>query len=337
MFKVADIEQKTFTGLEELREHLALRERRRHEMPLKDITLDESGVLRGRGAEGELTGPAATGLLRALQIPEHFARGVCPSDLLIDVVRRLAGCSEIPVWIQSMDGLVTAVYPSTRTPVSHDDLIDWIGPGQPIKEAILAGDSLRIIGLQERTSEVLPGDIFGTTWEVMNSEGGWRSLEARRYLIRKICSNGMVGFDKTATFVREPTSKEPVTKSLEQLTQLTGAVPEIRGLEQGIEWAQGRQIGADWKPVARYLAGRLEGKVTELLLESVTEKDSLYDLLNRVTALARNREFTMRRRYEQEGGMLLQWFLARGRGRPAWRSVPCEACTAFTEADPTEN
>jgi hypothetical protein len=52
-----------------------------------------------------------------------------------------------------------------------------------------------------------------------------------------------------------------------------------------------------------------------------------------ITSSARLHSLDMRRGYEVEGGMLLNWFLRQGRGRPPWRRMSCEECEAWNAGE----
>ena len=75
-----------------------------------------------------------------------------------------------------------------------------------------------------------------------------------------------------------------------------------------------------------YLATKLEGDATRLVLADVNDATSWYELLNKLTYQGRFRPHLMQRRYEVAGGDLLNWFMYQGRRRPPWRRKECEWC-----------
>jgi len=327
LFTLADTSEKSFSSLTELKNHLANRKKRSYMVPKSKLSLSEGGVLRSDRFEGQLAESGFKGLLNVYGIPQKFADDVCPPDLLSTIVERLSKGNDEPVRIQIIDNVVTAIMSSDRLPISHEVLVDWLENIGPIKEAVIGRSYLRITSFTEECKELLPGDAFGFGWELLNGEDGWRSTEAQRYVVRLICTNGLVGFDKTATFCRSPQTNEAIAESLEKLGNILTNMAEVEGLEKGVEWAAQQRIGNEREAVIKYLAQRLNGNATRLALEESTTSDtSWYDLLNNITSSARLHQLDMRRRYELEGGTLLNWFSSQGRRRAPWRRRFCETC-----------
>jgi len=327
MFALADTEEKSFGSLAELKDHLAGRKKRNYEVPRSKLSLTEDGVLRCDRFEGQLAKSGFTGLLNTYGIPQKFAEEVCPPDLLSTIVQRLSDGNNEPARIQIIDNVVTAVMPSDRLPIGHEVLVNWLDVIGPIKEAVISRSCLRITSLTKECKELLPGDAFGFGWEIVNGEDGWRPTEAQRYVLRLVCTNGQIGFDKTASFRRSPQSREVIAESLEKLGNILTNMPEVEGLEKAVKWAAQQRIGNEREAVIKYLAQRLNGNATRLALEeSITTDTSWYDLLNNITSSARLHQLDMRRRYEFEGGTLLNWFNSQGRRRAPWRRMSCETC-----------
>jgi len=318
--------ESSFGNLKELEAFLAGRQKQVLIIPANEVSLDEKGIFRTGRFEGPLTKPGLEGLLRVLEIPWGYGTDICPPDLLATNVERLCRVKWKVLRIHTIDNRVTAVMPAERSPIEHDVLIDHIGSDRPIEEAIVSDGHLRITAINKKSGQVLPGDVFGYGWELQNDENGWLPIEARSYITRLICSNGLLGFDNTATFTRSSTSKEDIHKSLRELSAVLDRMPQIGWLEDAAKWASEEQVGNQLEAVMGYLAKRLEGKATRLALEGITANTSWYDILNLVTSTARAHELSMRRRYEFEGGALLSWFSSRGRRRAPWSRRSCETC-----------
>lgn len=107
----------------------------------------------------------------------------------------------------------------------------------------------------------------------------------------------------------------------------TNIIKPYKGLEKSVKWAARQRIGNEREAVIKYLAQRLNGNTTRLALEeSITADTSWYDLLNNITSSARLHQLGMRRRYEFQGGTLLNWFSTQGRRRAPWHRMSCETC-----------
>jgi hypothetical protein len=326
MIPLIDIPEQSFSKLEELRDTIASRDRSVHEVPISKISLSESGILHAGGFEGHLTEPALYGLLNTEGVPPEFAVKRCPVDLLVMIVGRIARELNISVLVQTVDGVATSIMPADRQPIRHDMLIDRLGVERPIKEATLGTDCLRITAVNEEARELLPNDKFAFGWELTTGENGWRSTEVWRWVVREICVNGAVGFNRTAIIKRPYNSREPVLVFLQKLVSVVDNAMQSPQLEPAIKWAADRRLNNEHRIVVNYLAQRLEGDTTKLALSETTADTTWYELLNKITSLARIHRLEMRRRYEVEGGMLLSWFLQQGRGQPPWRRMSCDEC-----------
>lgn len=326
MVPIVDIEMRSFQDLESLREHVAAQNRRDFEVPGDELLLSKNGILCIGPFEGPLTQTALSGLLRTRQIPEEFALEVCSPDLLRQVITKLGRGTDSRVRIHTIDGIITAVFPADRMPLRHDLLLKWLDIEGPIQDATVGADYLRITALNKDTRELLPDDRFGVGWELRSSENGWLGTEARQYVMRLVCTNGMVGFDRTRSFRRAPTSRAPICQSLEKLSGILDQEMEPAGLDSAVKWAADHRVGDDVEPVVAYLNRMLEGEITAVALASVSGETSWYDLLNTVTALGRTRSLRRRRDHEVAGGMLLSWFLREGHGRAPWRKKACRLC-----------
>lgn len=330
MFALVNTEEQSFNSLGELRDVIAGQDRRDYEMPVCSISLDQDGIVHAGRFEGPLIKPALYGLLNTLGIPADFALNHCPEDLLVAIVQRIARDLNTMLRIQSTNGVVTGIMPAERQPIRHDVLIDWLGVKRPVKEATLGAGCLRITAVSTESEELLPNDTFAFGWELKSSENGWQSTEVWRWVLREVCTNGMVGFERDPIFRRKCQSREPVFKSLEEIAHVVQEASVPAGFfESAIKWAVERHVGKEHKLVFNYLAQRLEGDATKLALGEITADTSWYELMNTVTSLAKLHRIEMRRRYEAEGGMLLNWFSRQGQGRPPWRKVSCEECEAW--------
>jgi hypothetical protein len=333
MIPLVEIPEQSFDNLQDLRDVVADRGRKVYEEPMKEVCLNEDGMLHAGRLEGRMTKPAFFGLLNTEGIPSDFAVDRCPADLLVTIVKRLACELNIFVVIRTMDDIVTGIMPADRRPIRHDVLIDRLGVTRPIKEATLSADCLRITSETHGPAELLPSDAFGFGWELVNSESGWQSTEVWRWIVREVCTNGAVGFDMAPVFKRSYNSREPVLISLQGLLHMLENEVQPPVLEPALRWAANNRIGGEDKLVVDYMARRLQGDATRTELKNIGVSTTWYDLMNHLTSMARLHSLETRRRYEAEGGMLLNWFLHQGRGRPPWRRISCDECEIWNARD----
>jgi hypothetical protein len=324
-----DIPEQSFDKLQDLRDVIASQDKKIYEAPIKEVSLSEDGVLRAGRFEGRLAKPAFCGLLHTEGVPQDFAFNRCPVDLLVTIVRRLACEQNTSIVIQTINGVATGIMPADRQPIQHDMLIDRLGVDRPIKEATLSADCLRITAAPHGYKELLPNDTYGFGWELITSENGWRSTEVWRWIVREICTNGAVGFDKAPIFKRTCNSHQPVLISLQGLLYVLENAMQPPELETAVKWAADRRIGAEHELVVDYLSRKLQADATRTELNGIGVSTTWYDLMNTVTSLARLHTVEVRRRYEAEGGALLNWFSRQGRSRPPWRKLSCEECEVW--------
>ena len=336
MIALAKTDEHSFTSIEALQGFLLKQRCRDWDIPSQQLALDENGVLRAGRFEGPLSQEGLRSLLRVLTIPESFGMEVCPPDLLACNVTRLAKDKGGAVRVRCVDGIVTGVMPANRLPITHDLLVRSLDPHQPIHEATLSGASLRITATYGTSEEVLPGDNFVSGWDLVNGEDGWLPTEARAFILRVLCTNGMVQVDRTSLFFRNPSSPEPIFEALDALKNTLAAERQPSALTTAVRWATKRQLGGDRDPALKYLARRLGGEAILPALNDLTVESSFYDLLNRVTSLARTHRLETRRRYEAEGGALLGWFSGQGRRRAPWHISICQHCSVMglNESEP---
>jgi len=324
MIDIVNNKQNSFRNLAELKDNLANRTRNAYRISLSELSLDEQGMLRSDRFEGRLAASAYNGLLNLCELPDQFARR-CPPDLLCPNVKTLSRVNSKPVRVELVDGVITTIRPLNRNPISNVIIVDWLDNRQ-IKAATTSGSYLQITSLTKESEELLPGDEFTCGWELTNDEDGWRPLQAQQYVVREICTNGQLGFDKTASFSRSSGSHENIAKSLERLGTVLDNMPVVERLAEAVKWADEQQVGTQRDNVVRYLTQRLDGRTTREILEEITSDSTWYDLLNKLTSSAQSYELDMRRRYEREGGRMLDWYRSQGRGRAPWRKVSCEQC-----------
>jgi len=326
MIPLISIPEQSFSKLEELRDAIASRNRSIHEVPIHKISLSENGILRAGGFEGHLTEPALYGLLNTEGVPPEFAVKRCPVDLLVTIVGRLAHEQNISIIIQSTNGSATGIIPAGQHPIPYNMIIDHLSIDRPIREATLGTDCLRITAATNNSKELLPDDRFSFGWELITSENGWRPTEVWQWVVREICTNGALGFDKAPLFKRAYNSSEPVLVSLQGLIYTLDNQIQPPLLEPAVRWAAQKEIGAEHALVIDYLARRLEGDATRMELNDIGAGSTWYDLVNTLTSLARLHTVEARRRYEAEGGVLFNWFMRQGRSRPSWRRMSCDEC-----------
>ena len=330
MIELANVTERSFQSLKDLKRFLAKQDTRDHKVPICQISLNKAGRLRAGEVEGPLAETGLQGLFNILDVDWHFGMEVCPPDFLKNVIHRLVRDRKDFAHILIQEGIVTSIMPADRMPIRIDVLVDWLGINEPIEEAILGSNYLRITSLTKGYKELLPGDVFGFGWELQNNEGGWLPTQACRYVMVRKCKNGMVGFDKTAVFVRGSTSHKPILESLEGLTRVLQTGMDPPELESTIKWAHDTPLRHRHELVLNYLARRLEGDATKLALNDISPDTSWYQLLNKLTSLARVHQLSTRRSYEVAGGILLRWFLSQGRTRPPWEKMSCEECPAWS-------
>ena len=325
MFELVESKEKQFSNLAETKDYITGRKRRFCEVPLSGLTLSEEGRLRSDQFEGRLAESGFNGLLRMTRIPTDFGANVCPPDLLCANVERLSRDNDTLARVQIVGETITAVMPSDRNPINHETLLTWLGDRWPIREVVINENILRITSLTQ-DKELLPDDVFGFGWELINDEDGWQPTETQKYVERLLCKNGLIGFDRTLSFSRSPQSRESVADSLAKLGSVLEDMAEVEGLAEGVKWASDQQIGDEREDVVKYFSQRLNGRTTRLALDSIKADSCWYQLLNEITSSARWLQLDMRRRYESEGGRLITWYRSRGRARAPWRPVPCQDC-----------
>jgi len=329
MIPLIDIPEQSFDELQDVLDVIAGQDRKVYEAQTKEVSLNEDGILRAGGFKGPLLRSALHGLLKTFNIPVDFATNISPTDLLVAMVDRLAREQNIELLVHTIDGVATGVMPANRQPIQHDMLIDRLGVDRPIKEATLSEDCLRITAAPHGYKELLPNDTYGFGWELITSENGWRSTEVWRWIVREICTNGAVGFDKAPIFKRTCNSHQPVLISLQGLLYVLENAMQPPELETAVKWAADRRIGAEHELVVDYLSRKLQADATRTELNGIGVSTTWYDLMNTVTSLARLHTVEVRRRYEAEGGALLNWFSRQGRSRPPWRKLSCDECEAW--------
>jgi len=134
-------------------------------------------------------------------------------------------------------------------------------------------------------------------------------------------------------FRRSYNSREPVLIFLQGLLHVLENEVQPPVLEPAPRWAANNWIGGEDKLVVDYMARKLQGDATRTELKDIGVSNTWYDLMNHLTSMARLHSLEMRRRYEGEGGRLLDWFLRQGRGRPPWRRISCDECEVWNARD----
>ena len=331
MIPVTEIQEVRFHAGDEMMDYIESQSREDYEVIGRKIEVSEDGVLRAGSFEGPLARTAWAGLLEELSVPANFARKVCPPDLAAAVVNRLLRDYRKRLRVRTVNGVARGIMPLDRLPIKHLLLGDWLPHELGRYEATLGADALRITFTQ-KDIEVLPDDVYGQGWEIINDENGLRGTEARRYVRRLVCSNGMIGMHRSSAFRRRTSSLKPV---LEALSELRDALQENdgRGPQRAARWASRNRVEDSREDAVEYLSGRLEGTVTRTLLQDVRSESTWYDLLNTITAQGRSRDLMTRRQYELLGGQLMRWFHSEGRGTPPWGDPRCADCTFSSPRD----
>jgi hypothetical protein len=333
MFPCVHTTERSFASVQELRAATLSRRRQECETRLSKVAISASGILQAGGLEGLMTRYALTGLLHIEGIPQEFALEKCPPDLLPAIIQRLAQARDAYVRIHMVDGVVTAIMPVSLQSVRLEMIVDRISDGHKVQEATLDGGYLRLIGITDIPLEALPNDTFSSGWELTAYEDGWHPTQVSRFLVRQVCSNGMVGFDREPVYRRAHNSREPILVSLDRLVQaITDAAcpPELK---PAVQWAAEHQLGDEYESIINYLVRALDEDATRQALSDITPLASWYQLLNSVTALAKFHNLEMRRRHEVEGGKLLAWASRGGRGRRPWSKAICDGCPRLKETE----
>lgn len=329
MLDIVDIKEQSFQSIRELQDCIFDRTRRDYVVSSQKVHLDEDGIFHAGEFEGRLTKPALSGLFNTLEIPENYGWEICTPDLLVATVEKLAKKKDISVRVQVINGVANGIMPADRQTIKHEMLFDFLKVQQPIHQVTLRANILRITTVNPQAEAVLPGDSFGVGWELLNNEDGWHSITASRFLVRFICVNGMIGFDKTAFFCRTYNSREPIGKSMLKLIDILKGVTEMPEIEAAVKWAADTSLGNQKEAVLDYMGRRLEGEVTKRALQDITNDSTWYDFMNRLTSLAKLHQLELRRKYEYAGGILLRWFMSQGHQRPIWKKSLCESCDTW--------
>jgi len=176
----------------------------------------------------------------------------------------------------------------------------------------LNGLELRLVFEDEslplrRTGRV--GDVVSPGLYLRNSEVGLGCLVLECFILRLVCTNGLVA-PRDGTFHRwrhVAVNPEQVVADIHQAVgRVAGEVAETVGL---LDQAADRGVRGGARQALRALAHResLSRNLTKALLHAYDEDthDSLFGVVNAVTAAARNLPAVLRTRLELLGGSLL--------------------------------
>ena len=163
---------------------------------------------------------------------------------------------------------------------------------------------LRIYGAIDTQTEVRPGDVCGFGFNILNSETGFRALSAYHYILRYICSNGVIvrlGSQEGTIHSRHPQGY--LQRFLEEQLQ-----PLEKTREQvvaSVRRAADAAMPPDKDPVYARLRALIGRRTFEGLLSTTPEKPSLFSLVNLATAHARGLDPGQRLHMESLAGELL--------------------------------
>lgn len=299
-------------------------------VPWRDLTLEPPGPGPGRGLVLKVPGRtlrpsyhAFAQLCHLLGMPPGYAVGL-PSKLLLDLFalerrRRKVDAIERPLLIRGCGDKVRGVLSRAYTPLDDAKVVravrDALGE---IKVHIqhlrwdLDLTELRMVFLDSRATLTRTGrgeDLVGLGLFVRNSEVGAATLAVGTYLYRHFCTNGLILNDNVYRWrhmgVRPQTVVASVAAAVRRVIERGPAVADAfdRTTEVKVYGGARRSI----EVMARHEG--LSKEMAELLDKAYREdpNDSLFGVINAVTAMARKQPPAMRTELELLAGKLLEW------------------------------
>lgn len=169
------------------------------------LNITDDGTLFWKGSngnnnEGQLTLAAFKALCRRLHIPDPFAKQI-NWDLLKHNITELSAMSDkqIQIFTRKDDGAVVNVAHDMFIPLKHELFLNHIQKNSPnIKRALLSDNLLelditqpRFGDMDYRDLEIEKGDIIESGVTLNNSTTGHLLTNAKLFLLRLVCTNGM--------------------------------------------------------------------------------------------------------------------------------------------------
>ncbi|MCJ7811749.1 hypothetical protein MUP95_00305 [bacterium] len=312
-------EENKYTDLEKALRHM--RSIRRHDYLVDnpgDIFITQHGDLSYCEEKFPITDCGMKRICAILGIPYFYARKI-PDELSVYNINRLfrERRSELMIRTQNVgyngEYLVTSLLPSSYCWVPNTTILEYLKKND-IKpnEICFSPMMLRVTFLSEHMIEPFPSDSIKLGWEITNSENGMVPFAVNVYLYRLICSNGMVAPEKYYGFKYR--FKKGTTR-LEIDATLDSAVSELYEKSGNIEQvlvAMGEtQVEEDDFLSIRRKVGRFIG-MDRARGEICNFASSYFDVMNRVTTLAKDqRSFKKRRDLEVLGGQILFNFMSK--------------------------
>jgi len=155
---------------------------------------------KGQNMEASMTLPAFKALCRRLSIPDPFAKQI-NWDLLKHNITELSAMSDkqIQIFTRKDDGAVVNIAHDMFIPLDHELFLNHIQKNSPnIKRALLSDNLLELDITQPRFGdmnykdlEIEKGDIIESGVTLNNSTTGHLLTNAKLFLLRLVCTNGM--------------------------------------------------------------------------------------------------------------------------------------------------
>lgn len=166
---------------------------------------------------------------------------------------------------------------------------------------------MRIYTTEKFKTEPIPGDMCGFSFNVFNSETGFKALSISHYILRYVCSNGAVAqFDKTDDrryhFGHQKGDlqkflNEQILKGLESRLKLIKNIKESTNVK-----------ASDYTTLISAKIDRLLGRnASQRFLEELKEDSTQYDLFNMITSKAKDYDISKRLYLERIAGDLITY------------------------------
>ena len=202
MIETLQLEEQTFTDLDELMEHLTVQEEQtmRRMVRIQDISLEESGV-----RIGDRTYPIKEHAFKQLSKITSMDWGSsyfknAPTDLIISDFERMKHLNpELQCRMVIKNGQIISVLPQDLIVAPYDQVVTCLEL-EEIEEATVGDNGLRITLTQDDSINVNPeiGDIFKVGRDFMYSNTNWSKMaRVSPYLLRLLCTNGVTAIENS--------------------------------------------------------------------------------------------------------------------------------------------
>ncbi len=206
----------------------------------------DEGILTYDGKEKQMIKHAFVRLCRQLKIPDPFAKHI-PWELLKYNIHELCSNSEeqAQVFIRQSDGVIVNVARDDFVPVEHEVFINSIREHSPqVKRGSISDINMQIditnpIFNEEagfdKPLEIAKGDAIEAGLSFLNSTTGHNFAQAKIFLWRLVCTNGMtmptkIGFAK----LRSRVGRKIDVSVARFLTHVRDMVVDTKEIEQGL-------------------------------------------------------------------------------------------------------